>query len=80
MTLNHKSTRTLTEHTYRLTDDSDHGLGNIVITFENGKFLKCDFPIRRTYTSENWAVLAEIEDEIQRLHLGKQPIDRFFEL
>jgi hypothetical protein len=42
--------------------------------------LKCDFPFRGTYTREQWAVLAEIEAEIQRLHLGKQPIDRFFDL
>ena len=45
-------------------------LGKVVITFENGKFSRCDFPFRGTYNREQWAILAEIESEIHRIELN----------
>jgi hypothetical protein len=37
----------------------------VTITFQNGEFLKCSFPFTGTYTREQWAMLAEIEKQIQ---------------
>jgi hypothetical protein len=45
-------------------------LGKVIITFENGKFSRCDFPFKGTYNREQWSMLAEIENEIHRIELS----------
>lgn len=75
MTISHKSTRSITEYHFELTSNQTSPkrpdtLGKVVITFENGKFCRCDFPFRGTYNREQWAMLAEIEAEIHRIELS----------
>ena len=75
MTIHHKSTCTKTEYHFELTSNRTSSkcpdtLGKVVITFENGKFSRCDFPFRGTYNREQWAILAEIESEIHRIELN----------
>ena len=75
MTINHTSTRSITEYHFELATNQTSPkcpdtLGNVVIIFENGKFSRCDFPFQRTYTREQWAMLAEIESEIHRIELS----------
>lgn len=68
MTIEHKSTKNITEYHFDLIPDMIDPLGpfgKVTITFENGKFLKCSFPFTGTYTREQWAMLAEIEKQIQ---------------
>ena len=67
MKIENKTTRILNERTYCIYDESEREIGTVVITFENGKFLKCDFPFRGLYTREQWAVLSQIEAEISRI-------------
>jgi hypothetical protein len=45
-------------------------ISKVTITFENGKFSRCDFPFKGTYTREQWSMLAEIESEIHRIELS----------
>jgi hypothetical protein len=52
---------------YGIVDDNGEGLGHAIISFENGKFKKCDFPFRGTYTRKQWSILREIEAEITRI-------------
>jgi hypothetical protein len=80
MTIKHKTTRNITEYHFELTPtEPPHTfdfpkytdtLGKVVIVFENGKFSRCDFPFRGTYTREQWSMLAEIESEIHRIELS----------
>jgi hypothetical protein len=75
MTISHKSTRSITEYHFQLTSDTPEPkcpdtLGKVVITFENGKFSRCDFPFKGTYNREQWSMLAEIENEIHRIELS----------
>ena len=75
MTISHKSTRNITEYHFQLTSDTatpkcPDTLGKVIITFENGKFSRCDFPFRGTYNREQWSMLAEIENEIHRIELS----------
>lgn len=75
MTISHKSTRNITEYHFQLTSDiaapkCPDTLGKVIITFENGKFSRCDFPFRGTYNREQWSMLAEIESEIHRIELS----------
>jgi len=79
MTISHKSTRSITEYHFDLfpvmpeplgpfrTADT---IGKVLITFENGKFSRCDFPFKGTYNREQWSMLAEIENEIHRIELS----------
>jgi hypothetical protein len=75
MTIHHTSTRNITEYHFDLDANTPSPkcpdtLDKVVITFENGKFSRCDFPFRGTYTREQWSMLAEIENEIHRIELG----------
>lgn len=75
MTINHTSTRTITEYHFELASSQTSpkcpdALSKVVIIFENGKFSRCDFPFRAPYTREQWAMLAEIESEIHRIELN----------
>ena len=75
MNINHTSTCTTTEYHFEITSNRTSPkcpdtLGKVVITFENGKFSRCDFPFRGTYNREQWAILAEIESEIHRIELN----------
>jgi len=75
MTIHHKSTRNITEYHFELAANTPSPkcpdtLGKVVIVFENGKFSRCDFPFRGTYTREQWSMLAEIENEIHRIELS----------
>jgi hypothetical protein len=70
-----KSTRNFTEYHFQLTSDTPEPkcpdtLGKVIITFENGKFSRCDFPFRGTYNRVQWSMLAEIESEIHRIELS----------
>ena len=75
MTINHTSTKNITEYHYQLSEGINapkypDTLGKVVIVFENGKFSKCSFPFNNSYTREQWAMLAEIESEIHRIELN----------
>ena len=74
MTIKHKSTKNITEYHFDLIPDMIDPLGpfrthgsidKVTITFQNGEFLNCSFPFNGTYTREQWAMLAEIEKQIQ---------------
>ena len=75
MTISHKSTRNITEYNFQLTSDTatpkcPDTLGKVIITFENGKFSRCDFPFKGTYNREQWSMLAAIEEEIHRIEIN----------
>ena len=75
MTITHTSTRMITEYHFDLASTQTSPkcpdtLGKVVITFENGKFSRCDFPFRGTYTREQWKALAAIEEEIHRIEIS----------
>jgi hypothetical protein len=75
MTIHHTSTRNITEYHFDLAANTPSPkcpdtLGKVVIFFENGKFFKCFFPFCGIYTREQWAMLAEIENEIHRIELS----------
>jgi hypothetical protein len=79
MTISHKSTRNITEYHFDLFPVMPEPLGpfrtagttgKVLITFENGKFSRCDFPFKGTYNREQWSMLAEIESEIHRIELS----------
>jgi len=75
MTINHQSTCTITEYHFEITSDTPKPkypdtFGKVVIVFENGKFSRCDFPFRGTYTREQWKALAAIEEEIHRIEIN----------
>lgn len=67
MILQRKSTRAVTEYLYALIDETTGHVKQAKIVFEDGKFLKCEFPFSGIWTREQWAAIAEIEREIHRI-------------
>jgi hypothetical protein len=70
MTIQRKSTRHITEYLYALIDETTGHVKQAKIVFEDGKFLKCEFPFTGIWSREQWAALAEIESEIHRIEEG----------
>lgn len=67
MTLKRHTVRHLVEHYYNLTDESTGRTHAAKIVFCDGKFFECEFPFRGTYSRDQWAALAELENEICRI-------------
>ena len=82
MTIEHKSTKNITEYHFDLIPDMIDPLGpfgKVTIIFQNGKFLNCSFPFTGTYTREQWTMLAMIEREIQLIE-RQTPNEKWYEV
>lgn len=67
MTITRTATHTVTDFLYDICDEETSTIHKANIIFRDGKFHRCIFPFHNYYTREQWAVLADLENEIYRI-------------
>lgn len=66
-TLFNKTKKETVEYSYQINGGGEWDVkesGSVVLRFENGKFVSCEFPFCGRYTRNGFRILAEIDKEI----------------
>jgi hypothetical protein len=67
LTLVTQGKKTINEYDFDIIDEERAYVHKATIIFEDGKFHHCTFPFHAHYTRQQWAILAQLEQEISKI-------------